>query len=101
MNNIIYKKSDTWLLLAIIYANFEKNGATLQSIIDTGDYIMHAIFNDDELNEGIDRLLRGNFLIKKNNLFSLTNKTKKLYSQINKKYKTTMKQFEEMQKNLK
>ena len=74
-----YNSSDVWLLLAIIYASGEKS-ATLDEIIAAGDWINHAIFNEDELESGLARLTAGGFIKEKNNAFSATQKVKRAYS---------------------
>ncbi len=60
----------------------------LYHIIFAGDFINHAIFNDDELLDGIDRLLKLGYIENKDNFLLTTEKLKNLYKEITKKMKS-------------
>ena len=68
-----YLPSDAWLLLAVLFASQEK-AAPLDQIIAAGDYINHAIFNPDELEGGLSRLLAGKFIRERQGKFTVTKK---------------------------
>jgi hypothetical protein len=67
-----YKKSDGWILHSI----FGKS--SLKDIISTGDHFNHAIFNYDELNDGLNRLITNGYVVKKGKYYHLTRKSKAL-----------------------
>ena len=52
--------SDAWLLLAIIYAGRE--GGNVETLIEVGDFINHAIFIDEELEGGFRRLGQAGYI---------------------------------------
>lgn len=56
-----FQKSDAWLLLAVVMASNDKQ-ASLQQIMDTGDYINHAVFSEEELESGLLRLEQAGLL---------------------------------------
>ena len=64
---IKFNWSDAWLLLSVIYAGGE--GADLERIISVGDGIEHAIFNPDELESGLARLVSSGHIKEKNGIF--------------------------------
>ena len=66
---IQYEWSDAWLLLAIIYAS-KSGDSTIQKIIEVGDGINHAVFTDEELKGGIERLSQGGFVIERDGSFA-------------------------------
>lgn len=75
-----YNWSDAWLLLSIIYASNSESGATLEKIIAAGDWINHAVFNEDELESGLARLTAGGFIKEKNKVFFATLKVRRAYT---------------------
>ncbi len=76
--SIQYNWSDTWLLLAIIYAG-RSGVATLEKIIAAGDGINHAIFNPDELESGLARLTSGGYVKEEAGVLSATDKVMRAY----------------------
>ncbi len=52
--------SDAWLLLALIYAREPADRGHLRAV---GDFINHAIFTDEELEGGLERLVRSGHAI--------------------------------------
>lgn len=54
--------SDTWVLLAVLYAGGE-DGKTLREVINTADYINHAIPTYEELAGGLARLLAAGLVV--------------------------------------
>jgi hypothetical protein len=58
-----YERSDGW-----VYASIT-NGCNLDSIISYGDVINHSIFNYDELNSGLNRLLTNELIVIDKKLF--------------------------------
>ena len=73
-HNVLHNWSDSWLLLAIIYAD-KQGGATLDKIIAAGDAINVAIFTAPELESGLARLTRSGFIEENAGLFVPTRKT--------------------------
>ncbi|NPV90751.1 MAG: hypothetical protein HPY50_08265 [Firmicutes bacterium] len=65
---MIPRKIETWILLSIIYCDMD-NGTDLSSIINTGDYINHAILTDVELDEGLKQLIDGGYVYKRGNKY--------------------------------
>jgi hypothetical protein len=59
--------SDAWLLLALLYA---REPADRETIIKIGDFINHAIFTDEELEGGLQRLFEAGYVIKHDGRFS-------------------------------
>ncbi len=53
----------------------------LYQIIDMGDYLNRAIFTEEELLEGITRLLKAGFIEEKDRILVATNKVKKIYEE--------------------
>ena len=60
-----YEFSDGWLLVSILYY---KKGASLWNIISTGDMLNHSVFNLDELNSSINKLLANGYIEVINNM---------------------------------
>lgn len=56
-----YYPSDAWLLHTILLAS-GPDGATLKDMIAVGDVLNHAIFTANELNAGLERLIRGGWV---------------------------------------
>jgi hypothetical protein len=70
-----YRRTDAWLLLAIFYA--ETAGlATRERIIAAGNFINHAIFNEDELDGGLSRLIAGGFVQSRGGGYETTSKAR-------------------------
>lgn len=67
-----FKKSDGWILHSII------GKSTLKDIISTGDHFNHALFNYDELNDGLIRLITNGYVVNKGKYYQLTPKSKAL-----------------------
>lgn len=96
-----YEASDAWLLLAIIYAAADKDGASLDEIVATGDFINHAIFTDDEMESGFYRLTRGGYVEEVDLNFRPTKLTLKKYEEISRKKKrSVLGQMELLQKSI-
>ncbi|HZN62780.1 MAG TPA: hypothetical protein VFC90_10290 [Planctomycetota bacterium] len=54
---------DVWVLRSVIGSlGMWGRGATLETIVRTGDMINHAIFNYEELNDGLSRLMEGGYV---------------------------------------
>ena len=51
-----HKNADSWLLCAVLQAGEGTDGATLGRIIEAGDALKQAMFNQEELIGGIERL---------------------------------------------
>ncbi len=69
----MFKTADPWVLLTIIYAG-KKSGANLVSIIMTGDHINRCIFNWEELQGGLYRLLKAGYITEEANGYRPTEK---------------------------
>jgi hypothetical protein len=54
--------SDAWLLTAVFYARRADGIATLAEIVGYGDAVNHAIFNPEELESGLARLVSAGLL---------------------------------------
>jgi hypothetical protein len=61
-----FSGSDAWLLLAVIYA---RDPADRTKIVEIGDFIEHAIFTDEELEGGLQRLQAAGHVIQENGRF--------------------------------
>lgn len=70
---IKFQNSDAWLLASIIDGG-QRNGADIRSIISSGDYLNHAIFNFEELYDGLRRLIAEGFIKEKKGKFYGTKK---------------------------
>jgi hypothetical protein len=55
--------SDAWLLTAVFYARRAEGSATLPEIVGYGDALNHAIFNPEELESGLARLVSAGLLV--------------------------------------
>jgi hypothetical protein len=55
-----FVRTDAWLLLALLYVGEPADRA---AIIETGDFINHAIFTDEELEGGLRRLLAAGYAV--------------------------------------
>ena len=75
---IAYQRSDAWVLLSIIYTSREVP-ATLANIIMAGDHINHCNFTSEELNNGIFRLKKGQWIIESTDGFLVNDKTSSAY----------------------
>jgi hypothetical protein len=62
MNDAKFLHSDSWLLIAVIYASQDASVATLTEIIAAADYINHAIMTRGELETGFARLIRAGYV---------------------------------------
>lgn len=73
--NLNYRWSDSWVLLAVALAS-KKHPAELVDIISCGDGINHAIFDESELGAGLFRLSQGKWIVNTDKLFSVTSRYK-------------------------
>lgn len=55
-NDSSNKSSDAWLLLALMYG---REASDRRQILSIGDSINHALFTDEELEGGLQRLIAG------------------------------------------
>jgi len=92
-----YNWSDAWLLLSIIYASDSENGAALEKIIAAGDWINHAVFNEDELESGLARLTAGGFIKEKNKVFSATLKVRRAYAKTTSRGRAVSKELSDIE----
>lgn len=76
--------SDAWLLCSVILAS-GKDSAPLEKIIAVGDAINHAIFNYDEVKNGLTKLISNNLIEQKGDLFLATQETVNLYEKAKKR----------------
>lgn len=73
--------NDIWLLLSIIVGG--KGGeASYHKIIKVGDMINHAIFNHDQIENGLFRLSENNLIIKSNGGYTPTSLAMSDFSQV-------------------
>jgi len=94
-----YKWSDAWLLLAVVYAA-GGGDATLDRIIGAGDFINHAIFNQEELESGFSRLTAGGYIEEKDGSFRATAKVIESYRMTTTPRRTVFKEVEDMRQLL-
>ena len=59
--SVVFKPSDAWLLLSIAVSSGNRPVA-LHKVIAAGDGINHAIFTEDELLGGLQRLVDGGWI---------------------------------------
>ena len=85
-----FQASDAWLLLAIIFAAAEKEGASLDQIVAAGDFINHAIFTNDEMESGFYRLTLGGYIDEVDGNFKPTKLTLDKYEEISRKKKRSV-----------
>ena len=72
-----FERSDGWIHMSI------NKKEILESIIGIGDAYNHSVFNYDELDEGLNRLI-ANGLIKKVETFYIKTEDSTLYSKVKK-----------------
>lgn len=61
--------SDAWVLLSLIYARVPSTRPHLRSV---GDHINHAVFTEEELEGGIQRLQAAGYATEENDLIQPT-----------------------------
>ncbi len=71
MNMDKYCWEDAWLLLAVKYAQENKEIVTTEEVEKAGDFINHAIFEDSEIEHGIAVLTPTGLLEAKDGTFKL------------------------------
>jgi hypothetical protein len=96
---IKYVNSDAWLLLAIVYAHKEGQ-ANVESIIQNGDFINHAIFTEEELKGWFFRLTKGGYIKENKGEYSPTNITTEAYLKTTTPRRNVFKELEDMEKFL-
>jgi hypothetical protein len=83
----MYTWADAWLLLSILCSKKLDNTFEFSDVIMAGDIINHAIFAQSEIDEGLERLLSGDFILLENNSLKIAEKALSLYEKIkNRKY---------------
>jgi hypothetical protein len=75
---VSYVPTDAWVLYAVIHAS-KSEPASLAKVIAVGDYYNHAVFTDDELYGGLERLKSGGWVVSKQHTFSISNKCIDIY----------------------
>ncbi|MCC6643648.1 hypothetical protein IT411_02765 [Candidatus Peregrinibacteria bacterium] len=95
----VFQKSDAWLLLAIVMAAVEGR-ASLAQIVEAGDYINHAVFSDQELNGGLERLGRIGLLSKNGDMIVVEKEAVNLHEEASRKTKNLIKIMENLEKLL-
>ncbi len=73
-----YRWSDSWLLLAVLWAARD-GAASLSAIIGAGDAINHALFTPAELNGGLARLIDGGLVVEDQGCFRPTESVCRTY----------------------
>ncbi len=79
INPFRFAWADAWLLLSIVYAG--KN-AMLTNIIRMGDMLNHAIFTDEEMIDGLSRLIVAGLISEENETFTADDRAKQVYHQV-------------------
>jgi hypothetical protein len=74
-----FVRSDAWLLLSLIYGS---EPLDRQRVRDIGDFINHAIFTDDELEGGLQRLLGRGLVRRTGKKFAASSVVMKWYSDV-------------------
>jgi len=100
ISDIHFSPEDPWVLLSIIHKPPGRaGGAPLPEIIAIGDWINHAIFNYEELDGGLSRLIKAGYVIYERDRFRASSEITAVFSKISDKYPTD--QMEELRKFLK
>ena len=86
--------SDAWLLLAILYARGPANRAKIKEI---GDFINHAIFTDEELEGGLERLKRTGHVIEADGRFQPSPAVSSWYENVSPKRSYVYKDLERVE----
>lgn len=73
MVNKHHMKSDGWLLYSL-----SREYETISNIIGRGDMINHAIFNYDEVNDGLLRLIQNGLVEEEEGMFRISIKGEKM-----------------------
>src|SRR4051812_49385128 len=73
--------SDAWLLTAVFYARRAEGSATLPDIVGYGDAVNHAIFNPEELESGLARLVSAGLLLEVGEAFEPAGEARKWYAE--------------------
>ena len=93
-----FKLEDSWLLLAVKYAQGEKESATKEEVIEAGDFINHAIFMNEEIEHGIRVLTPPCLLEVKGEAFKLGSKFSELWEKSGaEQHRGVHKQLEKLQ----
>jgi hypothetical protein len=88
-----FQYADSWLLLAIIYAE-RQSKSNLSGIIGYGDFINHAIFTLEELQGGMFRLIQSGYVTRSQDRYLPTEKILKVYKKFSKPRNFIIKEFE-------
>ena len=91
-----FQRTDAWVLLAIFYAH-TAGLATRERIIAAGNFINHAIFNEDELEGGLSRLIGGGFVQAREAGYEPTAKARAGYSRAAMPHGKAYKDLEEIE----
>lgn len=86
--------SDSWLLLATIYATQAKPGAPLTEIIAAADYINHAIITRGELETGFSRLISAGHLTQSGGNFSVSDAVNAFWRTTGSKHQQALKAWD-------
>jgi hypothetical protein len=96
---ISYQSSDAWLLYSVIHAS--KNApASLAKVIEVGDYYNHAVFTDEELHGGLNRLVPGGWVIREKSLFQASALALQTYGDIQKRKLSCFEEMAELKRVL-
>jgi hypothetical protein len=87
--------SDAWLMLSI-----SETGGSLRDIVSVGDYINHSIFNPEEIEEGLKKLLAIGYVNIRGKKISSSAKFRKAWDSIKKKPKGMIQQLYLLQEHL-
>lgn len=71
---MILTRVDAWLLLSIMYSKKENGTFELKQVIKIGEIIEHAIFEYEEINIGINRLVSTDYLSEREGTLFVTMK---------------------------
>lgn len=81
-NDIRLTWIDAWLLLSILYSKKQDNTFEWKCVIGTGDVINHSIFNYEEINAGVEKLVLTGYLSVIGSKILVTDKAIKLLKDI-------------------
>ena len=93
---------DAWLLLSILYSK-KKNGTfDLKHVIEVGDIIQHSIFEYEEINIGIGRLILTGYLSISKEKITVTEEAEKILKAIEMRegIASPIKRFQQLKKEL-
>jgi len=94
-----FQNSDAWILLSLVYSRRTK-GVDLRTLIATADYINHAIPNESELRESLQRLMTARLTEAENFQYKVSARVVRQYNRTTTPRRTALKEVDDLQKFL-